>query len=153
MKKIILFLTLISFVFASCQGLPPKDVSQEKEPDSADMFVGTYSFSSTQYSKWGNLPILSSNYNGQFSISKVGSIDIKITGFFNGTGYISESLLYIDPKTVSDNAGTINWTYTPAHLSGDGILSFTINGQGELKENNIAYPYTCTMSVAATKEP
>lgn len=116
--------------------------SSDAKPDPADMFVGTYNVSVTEYVVWGNDSGTLSD-NGMFRITKESSTKIRIDGCLNTTGEVSGSTLYLNGFNSEDSAGQISTTFQPGKLEGR-VLSFTANRSGQLKSGSKFYPYHST---------
>lgn len=143
MKRLLLAICAVA-LFASCSD------KLQKEDDPADAFVGAYTFTDSYYVTWGSdSRALSST--GTFKLTKVSSKQVKMTGAWTSLGQVSGNTVSFSIDTQSDASGYITYTFGVGTLTGYS-LSFSYYGNGSLKySNGIAYPWTCSGQVLATK--
>lgn len=120
------------------------------DPDPADYFVGNYTFNETCYVVWGGVPE-SFTDQGTFTLSKIASDKVKMTGAWKTTGTIVGDTISFENCTFSDAKGYINYSFSTGTLAGNR-LSFTYTGTGSsIKSNGRAYAWEQSGRVSATK--
>ena len=124
--------------------------SCKKEDSSAEAFVGKYLFNDTYFVIWGN-DSRSLSGEGAFEITKLSGKKVKMTGAWTSVGEVNGDTVSFADDMQSDNSGYITYRFGTGTLSGK-TLRFNYNGTGSLKySNGVAYPYTCSGNVIATK--
>ena len=140
MNKFLFALFALVAVVSSCK----------KDDASADAFVGKYLFTDSQFVIWGNdSRALSSD--GAFQLTKLSGNKVKMTGAWTTTGEVSGDTVTFADDMQSDNSGYITYHFGAGTLTGN-TLRFSYSGTGSLKySNGVAYPYSCSGNVVATK--
>ena len=108
----------------------------------ADAFVGRYSVSTVENATWGAWSGTLTD-NGTLIITAISSNQIQTSGYFNTTGKVVGSKLYLESKTTSDSSGTLTIVFGTGVLDGD-VLSLTSTMSGQLGENGVLYPFYST---------
>ena len=124
--------------------------SCNKDETSAEAFVGKYLFTDSQFVTWGSDSRAMSG-NGAFQLTKLPGNKVKMTGAWTTIGTVFGDTVSFADDMQSDNAGYITYHFGVGTLVGN-TLYFNYSGSGSLKyTNGIAYPWTCSGSVVATK--
>ena len=141
MKRFI-FLIALSLCLTSCLG--------SIFSDPADAFVGNYSYTNSYFVRWGGDSKSATN-NGTFSITKVSSNMVQMTGPWTTTGTVTGNIVRFDSCPQSDNNGFVNYTFGSGRLSGN-TLTFSYTGSGQVKYGRIAYPWEESGNITATRK-
>jgi len=132
-KHILIFVAIISLAIinVACS-----------EQNDADNFVGTYSVSTVQNVTWGNASATLTDY-GVFRITKISSSRVQVSGYFNTTGKVVGSNIYLKSYTDSDANGTSTIDFGTGTLNGN-VLTITSTQSGQLGENGVYYLFHST---------
>lgn len=141
MYKRIIFLIASLFILTSCVG--------SLLSDPADAFVGTYTYTDNYYVRWGG-DSKSSSMTGRFTISKISSNKVQMTGAWTTTGTVTSNTVQFNACPQSDSEGYCNYTFGAAFLSGN-TLSFSYSGYGQRRYYGISYPWETGGKVTAKK--
>ena len=132
-KHILIFVAIISLAIinVACS-----------EQNDADNFVGTYSVSTVQNVTWGNASATLTDY-GVFRITKISSSRVQVSGYFNTTGKVVGSNIYLKSYTDSDANGTSTIDFGTGTLNGN-VLTITSTQSGQLGGNGVYYFFHST---------
>lgn len=142
MLKRLIILISTSFLFSSCIGALLQDP--------ADAFVGNYTYTDNYFVRWGG-DSKSSSLNGYFTLTKVSSNMVQMTGAWTTTGTVTGNTVQFTACPQSDSEGYVNYTFGSGRLSGNR-LSFSYSGYGQRRYYGISYPWETSGKVVATKQ-
>ena len=108
----------------------------------ADAFVGRYSVSTVENATWGSWSGTLTD-NGTMTITAISSNKIQTSGYFNTTGRVVGTKLYLESKTTTDSSGTLTIDFGTGVLDGD-VLSLTSTMSGQLRDHGVLYPFYST---------
>ena len=135
MLKRLIILISTSFLFSSCIGALLQDP--------ADAFVGNYTYTDNYFVRWGG-DSKSSSLNGYFTLTKVSSNMVQMTGAWTTTGTVTGNTVQFTACPQSDSDGS-------GRLFGNR-LSFSYSGYGQRRYYGISYPWETSGKVVATKQ-
>ena len=141
MKKVVI-LAITTVMLSSCLG--------SIFSDPADAFVGNYSYTNNYFVKWGG-DSKSSTLTGRFTLEKVSSNMVQMTGPWTTTGTVVGNTVRFDACPQSDSNGFINYSFGSGRLSGN-TLTFSYTGTGQVKYGRLAYPWEESGTVTAIKQ-
>ena len=142
MLKRLIILISTSFLFSSCIGALLQDP--------ADAFVGNYTYTDNYFVRWGG-DSKSSSLNGYFTLTKVSSNMVQMTGAWTTTGTVTGNTVQFTACPQSDSEGYVNYTFGSGRLSGNR-LSFSYSGYGQRRYYGISYLWETSGKVVATKQ-
>ena len=146
MSKRLLFILPPLLFAVSCTGF-----GVSPDPDPADVFVGRYNYTDNYFVTWGSDSGSLSN-DGAFRLTKLSKNQVKMTGAWTSIGEVIGNTVSFSNDMQSDASGYITYSFGVGTLTGK-TLTFNYSGSGNLKysANGIAYPWTCSGRVVATK--
>ena len=140
MKKLLLLSFMVLLIVASsCT-----------KTGNADAFVGHYSVSTIENVTWGNDSGTLTD-NGTFSITKVSSTRIQVSGYLNTFGEVVGNSLYLESYTTSDSYGSLTIVFGTGVLNGN-VLTLPSTTTGQLKYNGVPYPYHASTQMTCIKQ-
>ena len=93
----------------------------------------------------------SSSITGVFTLEKVSSNTVQMTGSWTTTGTVNGNTVRFVLCPQSDSKGFVNYSFGSGRLSGN-MLTFSYTGSGQVKYGNLAYPWEESGNVTATKQ-
>jgi hypothetical protein len=120
------------------------------EQNNADNFVGTYSVNTVQNVTWGNASATLTDH-GFFRITKISASRVQVSGYFNTTGKVVGSNIYLKSYTDSDANGSLTISFGAGTLNGN-VLTISSIQSGQLAENGIFYPFHSTGKHTCVKQ-
>lgn len=120
------------------------------EQNDADNLIGTYSVSTVQNVTLGNASTTLTDH-GVLRITKISASCVQLSGYFNTTGKVVGSNIYLKSYTDSDANGTSTIEFGVGTLDGD-VLTITSSQSGQLGQNGVYYPFHSTGKHTCVKQ-
>ena len=129
-------------------GLLTLSCSKTSQKDPADDLVGKYKYTDHYYLKWGG-DSKNDTYQGTFSLTKIASNKVRMTGDWNTTGTITGNSIQFEFCPQSSSQGYVNYTFG-AGIIGYTNMTFTYSCSGYMTySNGISYPWDTSGNVYA----
>lgn len=118
--------------------------------NNADAFVGQYAVSTIENVTWGNDSGTLTD-NGIFTITKLSSSRIQVSGYINTFGEVIGNSLYLESYTTSDSSGELTIVFETGVLKGN-VLTLQSTTTGQLKYHGVLYPFYSTARMTCIKQ-